>query len=158
MESMGKIMVNCDSRLYGKEKIELNYFLHTLENEDFSDTLKFVQTNYKQLYDLVLEHVFAAYSKNTKWDIWDESTQSLYRIFLKKKEDVHLYVGVPTIDIMRREDNILLGLSFWEDNRLSIEHGLCAIFDNTKLLLIAASDFENIVYYWDYYIDSNLIK
>lgn len=156
MEDCKKIKVKCDSSLYGVDEIELDCWLHQMDNETFSNELLYIQEHYKQLYDCVLLNIFLSYLKSPKWCIWNEELNNFLRVDFTKKEELHLYIGVPTIDIMYHENKVVFGLSFWKNNRLSIEHGFCAVFCQNELLLIADSDFENILYYWEfYYIYSN---
>lgn len=154
----GTISVKCDKALYGTDRIELDFCLHQENNQDFSKNLAFIQEYYEELYSNILSQIFLAYLKNPKWLIWDEQTETLTRIEFAKKEELHSYMGFPTIDIMRYKNKVLVGLAFWKDNMLSIEHGFCAIFHQHNLLLIADSDFENILYYWKFYKQSNLIQ
>lgn len=155
----GTIRVKCDSTLYGINQIELDFCLHQEDNQDFSNDLIFIQEHYAELYSSVLSQIFSDYLKNpNKWNIWDEETSTPVQIEFSKKEELHSYIGIPTLDIMSHEDKVLMGLSFWKNNMLSIEHGLCAVFHQHNLLLIDATDFENILNYWKFYEQSTLIQ
>lgn len=149
-EQNGLCKVTCDKKLFDMEQIELPYILFQQEGENFSEHLAFVQEHFREMYAAVLKKLLAAYRKKPLWDIWDEESQTFLRIELQKEEDVHKYIGLPTIEIMSYGEKTLCGFSFWKNNRMSIEHGFCAVFEQHSLLLIGDSDFCNILRYWDY--------
>lgn len=148
-EEHGFLNVLCDEELFGTQEIKLRYFLWQQETEDLSENLQFVQKHFKEMYQAVLEGVFIAYNKSPKWDVWDEKTDTFSRIEFHDYKEIHNYIGTPTIDVMLHRKKILFGLSFYRGNRLSMEHGLTAVLENCKLLLIDSDDFCNILCNWD---------
>ena len=72
-------------------------------------------------------------------DFIKEYFQELYDKLLE-------YLGMtPCIDVKSFKDKVYLGLTFYQHNRLSIEHGICAIFDKLELFLVDSYDFEGIL-------------
>ena len=157
-EKNGLFKVICDEKLFCTKEIELPYILYQREKEDFSECLIFIQKHYREMYVSILKGLFIAYSKNPKWDIWNETTNTFLRIELYSYEDIHKYIGVPTIEIMSHKGKVLFGFSFWKDNKMSIEHGFCAVFEHSNLLLVGDSDFCNILRWWDYHDNFNILK
>ena len=156
-ERVGTFKVFSSEELYGKKEIELAYTLCGSESDELLEQLAFVRNHYQSMYYTVLKNLLLAYKNNPKWDIWNEETHTFSRLDLQKERDVHKYIGEPTVEIMRHEKKILTGLSFYKKNKMSIEHGFCAIFDKDDLLLIGDDDFYNILRYWDYYSNINIL-
>lgn len=145
-EDTGLIEVEWSSESYGTVKMEAHYRLYQKGSENFFDVLDFAKEHFQQLYDRFLRHLFNEYNKNINLDVWNEETCKSERIVFSRKEELHSYLGmVPCIDIKSYEGQVFLGLSFFEHNRLSIEHGLCAVFDKLDLLFIDTYDFVGIV-------------
>lgn len=107
------------------------------------------------MYDSFLEHLFVEYTNNPLEDVWNEETGESERIEFSKKEELHPYLGMaPSIDIKSYKGHVLFGLSFYKHNRISIEHGLCAIYNKLDLVLMDSYDFLGMVdnfKYEDYY-------
>lgn len=156
--SSGTMKVFCDKNLYGDRFLVVDYILYQNHGEFFFHELKLVQENYRQMYDDFLGQLFIIYSKIGKCEIWDEASQGLIKIPIEKKEDLHPYLGEPVIEIMNRSGHPVIGLSFYKNNLLSLEHGLCAVFESLQLLMINADDFSNMVYYWDASMEFNMMK
>lgn len=154
----GLFKVLCDEKLFSVKEMELPYILYERDNEDFSKYLVFLQEHFREMYDSVLRGLFTAYNKNLKWVIYQETTNTFLRIELNTYEDIHKYIGMPVIEIASHKEKILFGFSFWKDNRMSIEHGFCAIFENNNLLLVSDCDFYNMLSYWDYRDDFNILS
>lgn len=145
-EDLGSIKVKWTAEPYGTVTMEADYCLYQKDAEDFSGELDFVREHFQQLYDSFLEHIFELYEKNTKLDVWDEETCKSERIVFSRKEDMHPYLGMePVIHIKSYEERVLTGLSFYRHNRISIEHGLCAVFDKLDLFCMDAYDFVGII-------------
>ena len=145
-EDAGLIEVEWSAEPYGTVKMEAHYRLYQKDSENFFDELDFAREHFQQLYDSFLEHLFNEYNKNINLDVWDEETGESERIVFSRKEELHSYLGMmPWIDIKSYEGKCFMGLSFFEHNRLSIEHGLCAVFDKLDLLFMDAYDFVGIV-------------
>lgn len=145
-EDEGLTEVEWSSEPYGTVKMEAHYRLFQKGSENFFDELDFAREHFQQLYDSFLEHLFDEYNKNTNVDVWDEETGKSERLVFSRKEELHSYLGMaPWIDIKSYERQVFLGLSFFEHNRLSIEHGLCAVFDKLDLLFMDTYDFGGIL-------------
>lgn len=138
-EEHGFLNVLCDEELFGTQEIKLRYFLWQQETEDLSENLQFVQKHFKEMYQAVLEGVFIAYNKSPKWDVWDEKTDTFSRIEFHDYKEIHNYIGIPTIDVMRHRKKILFGLSFYRGNRLSMEHGLLLFWKTVSCFLLTAT-------------------
>lgn len=153
-EDAGLIEVEWSAEPYGTVKMEAHYRLYQKGSENFFDELDFARKHFQQLYDSFLEHLFNEYNKNVNLDVWDEETGKSERIVFSIKEELHSYLGMaPWIDIKSYEGQVFWGLSFFEHNRLSIEHGLCAVFDKLDLLFIDTYDFVGIVKNFKYGYD-----
>lgn len=157
MSCCGTVKISCDEKLYGKSLLDADYILYQSQEETFSHELKLVQENYKQMYDDFLEQILTAYRKNARWQVWDEANQGFKRVPFEKKEDLHPYLGEPVIEVMNQAGHPVIGLSFHKNNPLSMEHGLCAVYENLRLLMIDADDFSNMVYNWDFCLESNIM-
>lgn len=145
-EDAGVIEVEWSAEPYGTVKMEAHYRLYQKGSENFFEELDFASKHFQQLYDSFLEHLFNEYNKNIYLDVWDEETGKSERIVFSRKEELHSYLGMtPWIEIKSYNGQVFLGLSFFEHNRLSIEHGLCAVFDKLDLLFMDAYDFVGIV-------------
>ena len=122
-EDTGLTEVEWSSDLYGTVKMEAHYGLYQKGTENFFDELNFAREHFQQIYDSFLERLFDEYSKNIHLDVWNEETGESERIVFSRKEELHLYLGMkPYIDIKSYNGKCYLGLSFFEHNRLSIEH------------------------------------
>ena len=150
-EEYGTIMVKCDPSLYGNDRLELGYWLYSEKDEDFSQDLAFIQNNYREMYEQLLSDLHSAYRKNPQWDVWIKETKDFSRMEFIQKEELHPYLGLPTICLQKYRNRVYWGLSFFRDNCLSIEHGFCAVFCQDQLLLLCDSDFSNIMNYWKFY-------
>lgn len=158
IEKSGVFKVICDESFFGLNELELSYYFYQQTEEDFSEYLQFVQEHFIEMYSAVLQGLFMAYSKNPKWDIWDEVTKTFSRMELRDYKAVHQYIGMPVIEIMRYKEKILTGFSFYQGNRMSVEHGICAVFESCNLLLISDNHFSEILRYWDYHDSFNILK
>lgn len=145
-EDLGLIEVEWWSDLYGTVKMQTHYGLYQKGSENFLDELNFAKEHFQRIYDSFLKHLFDEYSKNMRLDVWNEETGESERIVFSRKEELHLYLGMkPYIEIKSYGGKCYLGLSFFKHNRLSIEHGLCAVFDKLELLFMDTYDFVGIV-------------
>ena len=145
-EDTGVIDVEWFAEPYGTVQMEARYWLYQKDSENFFGELEFVREHFQQIYDSFLEHLFVEYTNNPLDDVWDEETGKSERIMFSKKEEMHPYLGMlPCIDIKSYKERVLFGLSFYKHNRISIEHGLCAVYDKLDLLLMDAYDFVGIV-------------
>lgn len=145
-EDMGFIQVKWSSKLYGTVEMKARYWLHQKGSENFYGELDFIKEHFQELYDKLLENLFEEYSENPLLDVWDEETGEFERIMFATKEEMHPYLGMtPCIDVKSFKDKVYLGLTFYQHNRLSIEHGICAIFDKLELFLVDSYDFEGIL-------------
>ncbi|MDE6926492.1 MAG: hypothetical protein K2P59_14760 [Acetatifactor sp.] len=145
-EKEGLIEVEWSAELYGTVKMTAFYRLYEKDSENFSNVPDFAREHFQQLYDQFLEHLLLQYGRNTNLDVWNEETCTSERIPISRKEELHPYLGMkPLIEVRSFEGRMFLGLSFFEHNRISIEHGLCAVFDRSELLLMDAYDFAGII-------------
>ncbi|MDE7223552.1 MAG: hypothetical protein K2O34_07210 [Acetatifactor sp.] len=145
-EDTGLIEVKWSAEPYGTVNMEAHYGLYQKASENFLEELDFAREHFQQLYDSFLGHLFDEYSRNVNLDVWNEETGTSERITFSRREELHPYLGMkPWIEIKSYEGKCFLGLSFFEHNRLSIEHGLCAIFDKADLLFMDTYDFAGIV-------------
>ncbi len=156
----GSFDVRCDTMLYGAECITLDYRIHSeFSPEDLSRIQSFIQGNYKQAYDHILAGVLSAYKNNPKWDVWMEETKDFLRIDFTQKEELHSYIGMPVIELALCSGRTFWGMTFpGGTNKLSYEHGFCAVFEQEKLLVLADNDFPLILKWWGhYYTDGNIL-
>lgn len=145
-EETGFIKVEWSADPYGTVIMNAHYWLYQKGSENFLSELDFAKEHFQQLYDRFLEYLFDLYNKNMKIDVWDEKTSQSERIDFSKKEEMHPYLGMePFIDIMSYKGRVLIGLSFNNHNRISIEHGLCAVFDKLDLICMDSYNFEGII-------------
>lgn len=81
------------------------------------------------------------------------------RLDFAAKEELLPCLGTPDIDIALFSGGMLWALTFGgKENRLSIEHGLCAIFEGETLsALIDYTDFPHILRWWDDYKKHNIL-
>jgi len=157
----GSFDIKCDPILYENGRITLDYRIHSkCHSKDLSEILSFIQKNYRKAYSQVLAGVFSAYRNNPKWDVWIEEANNFLRIDFTEKEELHPYIGIPTIDLAFCGGKIFWGMTFsGGTNKLSYEHGFCTVFEQEKLLVLADSDFSLILKWWDYYYtNGNILK
>ncbi len=156
-EKAGTFKVSCDKELFGTEEIELEYVLHQQREENLTEHLLFIQTHFSKMYHIILKGILTAYNKSPKWDVWSDETQTFSRIEFHSCKEIHKYLGMPTIQVINHKSKILFGFSFFQNNRLSMEHGLTAILEGCSLLFIDTDDFCNILRNLDF-PDSNRYK
>ncbi len=162
LEGQGTLVIPCDSALYGAEEIPLRYRVWREEacRKDPKPVLDFIRGYYRQGYDQVLAGVFAAYRRSPLWDVWMGDGKEPVRLDFTAKEELHPYIGTPDIELaLSGGETVLWGLTFGgKENRLSIEHGLCAIFEGAVLTaLVDSTDFPNILRWWDVYQKNNIL-
>lgn len=156
----GSFEVRCNPAFYGAEIITLDYRMHTgFSPEDLTKLLSFIRENYRHAYNCVLAGVLSAYKNTPKWDVWMEETKHFLRIDFAEKEELHLYIGLPVVDLAFCDGKALWGLTFpGGTNKLSLEHGFCMVFEQEKPLVLADNDFPVILQWWDYYCtDGNIV-
>ena len=160
MEQNGGFEVTADPALYGVGQITLHDRIHTkIDPEDLSNLLSFIQKYYRQAYDQVLDGVFSAYKNNPKWDVWIEEAEKFLRIDFAQKEELHTYLGMPIVDVAVYDGKNYWGLTFpGGTNKLSFEHGFCAVFEQEQLLILADNDFPIVLQWFDYhYKNGNML-
>lgn len=162
LDSQGTLSVLCDSALYGTGETALRYRVWREKGSrgNPAEALDFVREYYRQGYGQVLAGVFAAYQRSPLWDVWMGDNAKPVRLDFAAKEELHPYIGTPDVDLaLSGGEMVLWGLTFGgKENRLSIEHGLCAVFEGDILTaLVDSTDFPNILRWWEHYKANNIL-
>lgn len=162
LDDLGSLAVPCDPTLFGAEETVLRCRLWR-EEEDQQDpgaALDFIREHFRQSYDRVLAGTFAAYRQFPLWDVWMGDGREPVRLDFAAKEELHPYIGRASIDLALWDgEKFLWALAFGgTENRLSIEHGLCAVFEGERLeALVDHTDFPSIVQWWEWYKADNIL-
>ena len=138
LDCQGTFSVLCDPALYGAGETVLRYRVWREEGSrgDPKEALDFVREHYRQGYGQVLAGVCAAYRRSPLWDVWMGDDERPARLEFTAKEELHPYMG----------------------NRLSIEHGLCAVYEGAVLAaLVDSTDFPEILRWWKEYKANNIL-
>lgn len=161
LDCQGPLVVLCDPALYGAEEITLRYTIWREDGnrEDPKPVLDFIREYFRQGYDRVLAGTFAAYRRSPLWDVWMGDKEPFVRLEFAAKEELHPYIGRPNIEVAFGGGKVFWGLNFWgKENRLSIEHGLCAVFEGERLeALVDYTDFPSILRWWEHYKANNIL-
>lgn len=161
LDCQGTFSVLCDPALYGAGETVLRYRVWQEEGSrgDPKEALDFVREHYRQGYGQVLAGVCAAYRRSPLWDVWMGDDERPARLEFTAKEELHPYMGTPDVELAFYGDSFLWGLTFGgKGNRLSIEHGLCAVFEGDILTaLVDSADFPEILRWWKEYKANNIL-
>ncbi len=162
LDDLGTLSVPCAPALFGAGETALHCRLwREKENqEDPEAALAFIREHFRQSYDRVLAGTFAAYRRSPLWDVWMGDGREPVRLDFAAKEELHPYIGGADIDLaLCGREQPLWALTFGgPDNRLSIEHGLCAVFEGERLeALVDYTDFPSIVQWWEWYKADNIL-
>ena len=75
-------------------------------------------------------------TKRVKYRYLLEEVAEQEKIDFTEKEELHPYIGIPTIDLAFCGGKIFWGMTFsGGTNKLSYEHGFCTVFEQEKLLV-----------------------
>lgn len=161
LDCQGSFSFPCDPALFGAGEVTLRCNIWREEGcpAEAGPALEFVRRQYRQGYDRVLAAIFAAYRRSPLWDVWMGDTEPPVRLDFARKEELHPCIGTPEIDIALFGSGMLWALTFGgKENRLSIEHGLCAIFEGETLAaLLDYTDFPYILRWWEDYKKHNIL-
>jgi len=146
----GNIIVNTMNTLFERKHMSLPTIMDTKQPLSTSDlnTIHYVKEHFHIIYDVFLESLLLWQSKGMRYEIYDEQEHTFEDAYFKTKEDIHLYLGQPLLEILptHSKDNFsYFSLIFANRCLISIEHGLTALFHKHDLIDLDAADMINIL-------------
>jgi len=160
------IEVNCEYYGSGTVEIPLDFynfpffaFMETLpkvqENakkrrqEHESKAAAYIEANFTHIYEEILKALFRLQTDNiVKYEICNFANGGcdFERITFRDYKEIHGYVGIPAVTVINPciHRELFPVFSVWfggKDCRISVEHGITAIFVKNKLVDLGISDY-----------------
>lgn len=144
----GRIIVDCNQQLFGQETVELDVMFRSEKERNIEkeiEKIKHVKKHFVSMYDVFLKELFTWKEKyNMQFEARDVNG-TYHKVDINKKDDLHKYMGNPIIELLFYKEDIYTGFAYGDDCVIS-EDGISAIFLDTKLLAVDATDVETTFY------------
>ncbi|MFS0915681.1 hypothetical protein [Brevibacillus sp. 179-C 1.1 NHS] len=146
----GSIIVTSTNALFGEHEIELSAYMEstsTTMTEEEYQTVCYIKNNFTSIYLAILQTLFAWQEKGFCFERYDRETHAFHPIEFTCAEDIHSYIGMPTVEIISGyvKEGYAFFAVYFSDCLLSIEHGLTALFQKNECIDIDASDTRSLI-------------
>ncbi|KQY94776.1 hypothetical protein ASD24_04330 [Paenibacillus sp. Root52] len=145
----GTIEVQASKDLFQTDLYTLNTFIDEAEQPlciTALNSIDYVKEHFEEIYHIFLESMLAWQNSNKMaYEVYDEETHNFDPIHFSHKEEIHNYLGSPLLQIHPsyiKDQFSYYSVNFFNQNRLSIEHGFSALFHKKELIDLIPFDAE----------------